>query len=113
MGDMADLAREQEEFEAYERALEARTRVRPRTAPAGYWQTRAGETIAFVDMEHSHLLNTIAMLERKLRELQDAFCDGALDIDLLFPAHAGLVAEAKRRGLVAKSAGKADRMVTR
>jgi hypothetical protein len=108
MGDMADWAHDREEMEEFERRLRVRVPV-----PAGHWKTRAGEVIAFKDMEHSHLLNTIAMLERKLRELQDAFCDNALDIDLLFPAHAGLVAEAKRRGLVAKTAGKLDRMVTR
>jgi hypothetical protein len=77
--------------------------------PTGYWRTAKGDDIAFVDMEHSHLLNTIAWVERQFRQLQDTFCDGALDIDLIYPAHSGLVAEARRRRLIPR--GK-DRMVT-
>ncbi len=70
---------------------------------AGEWVTARGETIAFRDMKHTHLLNTIAMIERKYRGLQDTFNEGALDIDLLYPQHAGLVAEARRRRLIPKN----------
>ncbi len=51
-------------------------------------------------MEHTHLLNTIAWIERQYRQLQDTFNQDALDIDLLYPEHAGLVAEARRRRLI-------------
>lgn len=81
------------------------------SAPRGYWRSAEG-LVAFVDMDHAHLLNTIAYVERRFRELQDSFCDGALDINLIYPEHAGLVAEAKRRNLIPRSAGK-DGMVTR
>ncbi len=78
--------------------------------PAGYWRTAKGETMRFSDMEPSHLLNTIAFVERRYRELQDTFCDAALDINLLYPQHAGLVAEARRRNLIPK--GGKNEMVT-
>jgi hypothetical protein len=81
----------------------------PPRRKSGTWRTAKGQEIAFVDMEHSHLLNTIAWVERQFRSLQDTFCDGALDIDLIYPAHSGLVAEARRRRLIPR--GK-NRMVT-
>ena len=73
---------------------------RPKRRRGNVWRTKDGQEIAFKDMEHSHLLNTIAWVERQFRGLQDTFCDGALDINLIYPAHAGLVAEARRRGLI-------------
>lgn len=73
--------------------------LRPRRV-SGVWTTRAGVQVKFSEMEHSHLLNTIAYVERQYRGLQDTFDEGALDIDLLYPEHAGLVAEARRRKLI-------------
>jgi hypothetical protein len=81
----------------------ARQRKPMKVNKAGSWQSADGRVIAFKDMEHTHLLNAIAYLERQYRQTQDTFCDGALDIDLLYPAHAGLVAEASRRRLIPKS----------
>lgn len=75
--------------------------ARPRRASApGMWTTAQGRDVAFRDMEDRHLLNTIAFVERNYRSMQDTFCDAALDIDLLWPQHAGLVAEARRRRLI-------------
>lgn len=73
---------------------------RQKDTPPGTWTTADGQTIAFQDMAHSHLLNTIAWVERQFRQLQDTFNESALDIDLLYPSHAGLVAEARRRRLI-------------
>lgn len=110
MGDMADMAMELDawgdDWPTDDRVERVRRSRRPK---AGHWLTAKGEEIAFEAMEHSHLLNTIAWVERQFRSLQDTFCDGALDIDLIYPAHAGLVAEARRRGLIPR--GK-NRMVT-
>lgn len=110
MGDMADYYGRMDDMADWEEAAWGPERKRrPRKPKAGTWRTAKGQEIAFVDMEHSHVLNAIAWLERQFRSLQDTFCDGALDIDLLYPAHAGLVAEARRRGLIPR--GK-NRMVT-
>lgn len=79
-----------------------RRRVERRPSPPGTWVTRDGAQVAFRDMDDRHLLNTIAFVERDYRSMQDTFCDAALDIDLLWPQHAGLVAEARRRGLIPK-----------
>lgn len=81
-----------------------------RTYVPGTWVTAKGDAIKFADMEHTHLLNTIAFVERRYREMQDTFCDAALDIDLLWPSYAGLVAEARRRKLIPP--GKKHEMVT-
>ncbi len=83
--------------------------ARPK-AIAGTWTTAKGENVKFTDMEHKHLLNTIAYVERNFREMQDTFCDAALDINLIWPQHAGLVAEARRRNLIPK--GNNNELVT-
>lgn len=97
-------------FDWEDRARETVSRTMRRKATPGAWTTAKGEVIAFGDMEHSHLLNTIAYVERQYRQLQDTFCDAGLDIDLLYPAHAGLVAEARRRNLIPR--GKKRGLVT-
>lgn len=75
------------------------------------WKSANGRETPIRDLDDRHLLNIIAFVERSFRELQDAFCDDALDIDLLWPQHAGLVAEARRRRLI-KKRPRGDRLVT-
>lgn len=89
----------------------ARHRPPPRpSGDANTWVTGQGQAMRFRDMTDLHLLNTIAYVERKFRDLQDTFRRGALDINLLYPQHAGLVAEARRRRLIPK--GRENEMVT-
>lgn len=90
--------------------FESRVRRARVSFTRGQWTTARGEVIAFRDMSDRHLLNTIAYVERDYRGLQDTFCDEALDINLLWPQHAGLVAEARRRRLIPR--GKKGEMVT-
>ena len=85
------------------------TRLR-RSGEPGMWTTARGETLKIRDMDDRHLLNTIAFVERDYRGLQDTFCDGALDINLLWPQHAYLVAEARRRRLI--PVGRKNELVT-
>lgn len=105
--DWFDWATEDEAMWGEAEQVPARVR-RPRR-DGSTWTTAGGVTMKFAEMEHSHLLNSIAWVERQFRSLQDTFCDGALDINLLYPEHPGLVAEARRRGLIPR--GK-NQMVT-
>lgn len=74
-----------------------------RPSKPGYWVTARGVELVIREMEHTHLLNTIAWVERQVRRLQDTFCDAALDVDRLYPEHVELVAEARRRKLIQKT----------
>ena len=74
-----------------------------RPAPTGMWLTADKRLLDIRKMENVHLLNTIAWVERQVRSLQDSFCDQAMDVDILYPEHKDLVAEARRRKLISKS----------
>lgn len=76
-----------------------RSRKIPEHRDPDVWTSADGKKTPIHDMGDRHLLNTIAFVERSYRDMQDTFRDGALDIDRLWPQHAALVAEARRRGL--------------
>lgn len=83
-----------------------RSRKIPDHKDPNVWMTADRRKIPVHDMGDRHLLNTIAFVERSYRELQNTFDQKAIDIDRLWPQHAALVAEARRRGLIPKkSAG--------
>lgn len=68
------------------------------------WVTKDGREIKIVDMEDSHLLNTIKYLKRTGRHLVRFGTYGSLAEDMYYdedpsPVYLSLKAEAKRRGL--------------
>jgi hypothetical protein len=91
--DYLDLWEYDEDEGAYEICREAYSN------PKATWKTRNGVVLKIVDMEDSHLVNTVNFLRRNASNLE-----GDLDDNLkrLYPAYGGMLKELANRGIKLK-----------